>query len=90
MQIQTVANQGREGLQKQRSSRERKVQPWGRVLVPPQGTHRTLSSISSIGTKAPTQIEDGNFRLSVRFLEHSFDLTTNQAEESHKPCSPQL
>ena len=40
MQIQTAANQGREGMQKQRrSSQEKIVQPWGRVLVPPQGIY---------------------------------------------------
>ena len=43
-QIQTVANQGREGMQRQgRGSQETIVQPWGRVLVLPQGMHITIS-----------------------------------------------
>ena len=58
-------------MQKQRrSSQETIVSPWGRVLVPPRGIHRTLSFSSSVGTKAPTQVEDGNFRPSTRFLGH--------------------
>ena len=40
-QVQTVANQRREGMQRQgRSNSETIVRPWGRVLVPSQGTHR--------------------------------------------------
>ena len=46
------------------------VQPWGRVLVPPQGIYITVSLTSSAETKSPTQVEDGNFRMSARFLEH--------------------
>ena len=43
-QIQTVANQGREGMQRQgKSSQETIVQPWGRVLVLPHGIHITVS-----------------------------------------------
>ena len=45
--FQTVANQGREGMQRRRrSSQKTTVQAWGRVLVPPQGIHitRSLSS----------------------------------------------
>ena len=43
-QIQAFANQGREGMQRQgRGSQETIVQPWGRVLVPPQGIHITIS-----------------------------------------------
>ena len=38
-------------------------------------------------TGAPTQVEDGNFRLNTRFLEHSCCLTTNH-KKSHTPCSP--
>ena len=71
-QIPTVANQGREGMQKQRgSSQEAIVQPWGRVLVPPQGLYQyiTIPLSSSAGTKAPSQAEDGSFQLSTRFLE---------------------
>ena len=47
-QVQTVANQGREGMQRQgKSSQETIVQPWVRVLVPPQGIHITISLSSS-------------------------------------------
>ena len=43
-QVQTVANQGRQGVLGQgRSSQETTVQPWGRVLVPPQGVYITIS-----------------------------------------------
>ena len=56
-QIQIVANQGREGMQKQRrSSQETTVQPWGRVLVPLQGIYITIPLSSSAGTKASTQV----------------------------------
>ena len=38
---------------------------------------------SSEGEKAPNQVEDDNFRLSTRFLEHCPGyLTTNQSEEN--------
>ena len=51
---------GEGGTQKQRrGSQEKIVQPWGRVLAPPQGIHRTVSLSSSAGTKAPTKVEDG-------------------------------
>jgi len=45
---------------------------WGRVLVLPQGIYRciTISLSSSAGPKAPTQVEDGDFSLNTRFLEH--------------------
>ena len=42
----------------------------GMVLVPPQGTYIKISLSSSAGTKAPKQVEDGNFRLITRSLEH--------------------
>ena len=42
--------------------------PWGRVLVPLEGIHITISLSSSVGIKAPTQVKDGNFRLTIRFL----------------------
>ena len=50
-QIQTIANQGREGMQKQRrSSQETIAQLWVRVLVPPQGIYITifLSSLAEL------------------------------------------
>ena len=54
-QVQTVANQGREGTQRQgRSSQKTLVQPWGGVLGPPQGIHRTISLSSCTELKPPT------------------------------------
>ena len=54
-------------MQKQRKGRqETVVQWWGSVLVPPEGIYLTIWYIalsSSTGTKPPTQVEDGNFRL---------------------------
>ena len=90
-QIQKVANQGREGMKKERkSSHETIVHPWSRVLVPPQGIYMTTSLSSSARTKVLTQVEDGNFKLNTRFLEHCLPcyLATNQSEESHTPCRP--
>ena len=70
------------------SNQETVVQSWGRVLVPPQGTHIT-TSLSSAGAKAPTQMEDSNFRLSTGFLEHlPLASLPNQSEESCTYCSP--
>ena len=55
-QIQTVANQGREVMKKEwRNSQETIVQPWSRILVPPERIYITSLS-SSAGTKAPTQM----------------------------------
>ena len=54
-QIRTVANQGKEGIQTQgRGNQETIVQPWGRVLAPPQGLHITISLSSSTELKPPT------------------------------------
>ena len=42
---------------------------------------------------APTQVEDGNFRLNTRFLEHSSVAsppTNPKKKKTHKPCSPHL
>ena len=68
-----------------RSSQETIVPPWGRVLAPPQGIHRTISLSSSAGTKAPTQVGGGNFSLSSRFLEHRpvTSPPTNPKEVTH-------
>ena len=39
-QVQTVADQGRKGMQRQgRKSQDRIKQSWDSALVPPQGTH---------------------------------------------------
>ena len=65
------AHEGREEMQKlERSSQETVKQSWDRALVPAQGIYMTKPSSSSVGTRVPTQVEDGNFRLSTRFLEH--------------------
>ena len=71
--------------QQGRSSQETIVQSWGRILVPPQGIYITISLNSSAGTKAPTQVKDGNFRLGARFLEHHpvTSQPTNQKTVTH-------
>ena len=40
-----------------RNSQERIVQPWGSVLVPPQGIHRTVSLSCFANTETPTRWE---------------------------------
>ena len=62
--------------------------------------HNNMSLSSSAGTRAPTQVEDGNFRLSTRFLGHCpvTSPPTKQKEVTHlealtpnlafKNCSP--
>ena len=47
--------------------------------------HKNISLSSSPGTKALTQLEDGNFRLSTRFLEHHpvTSPPTNQKKVTH-------
>ena len=78
MEVRECRNKGRQTI----------VQQWGRVLVPPQGICLAIwyTSLSSpTGAGVPTQVEDGNFRLStstgtpdwleqegwwLRFLEH--------------------
>ena len=53
--FQTAANQGREGMRRWgRRSQDTVVQPWGRVLVPPQGIHTTISLSSFTELKPPT------------------------------------
>ena len=53
--VQTLANQGREGMQRwQRSSQETIGQPWDRILVLPQGMHRTACLSFSSELKSPT------------------------------------
>ena len=58
--VQTVANQGREGMQRpERGHQETTVQLWGRVLVPPQGIQITISLSSSTElTPAPQQMQE--------------------------------
>ena len=84
-QVQTVANQGREGMQKQgRNSQETIVQPWGRVLVPPQGTHITISLSSSAELK-PHQMEDVNCLMKhSSFQREGHSLITLRTTEAHQ------
>ena len=58
-QVQTVVNQERGGDEETREaqSEETRVQPWGRVLVSPQGTHRTVSLRCFADTETPTRWE---------------------------------
>ena len=89
----TNCNQGREGIQKQRRNNQLVVQPWDRVLVPTQRNTHNNGFEFFYRTGAPTQVEDGDYRLNTRFLEHSSvaSLPTNQKKkkkEGHKPCSP--
>ena len=68
------------------------IQPWDRVLVLTQRNIHINVFEFFYRTVAPTQVEDGNFRLNTRFLEHSSVASppTNQKKKkkSHKPCSP--
>ena len=66
-------------------SQETVVQWWGRVLGPPEEIYITISLNSSAGTKATTQAENANTRLSTRFLEHRLITSppTNQKKVSH-------
>ena len=80
-------------MQKQgRNSQEKIVQPWGRVLVPPQGMCLTIPLSYSAGNKAPTQVEDGDFRLNTRFLDHHpvTSPPTNQKKVTTLQPSPQI
>ena len=76
-------------MQKQKkSSQETIVQLWDRILVPPQGICITTSLSSSTGTKAPTQEEDGNFRLSTRFLKlHLFTSPLTKQKKATHPAA---
>ena len=53
---------------------QRKISKKSKISVSPrnllEGYIHNISLSSSTGIKAPTQIEDGNFRLSTRFLGH--------------------
>ena len=91
-QIQTVADQGREGMQRQgRNIQETIVQPSGRVLVPPQGIHITIS-LSSSAELNPQQMEDVSIlhsREEVRLKEPE-KLIKRPLETSlkeHRPCT---
>ena len=70
-ELVTVADQGKEEIQKLGwSSQETIVQLWGKNLG--SSLRDIQNSIFEFfyRIKAPTQVEDGNFRLSTRFLEN--------------------
>lgn len=54
-QVQTVANHGREGMQRYGRNSQEIVQPWGRVLILPQGRHTTMSLSCFADTEPPTK-----------------------------------
>ena len=64
--FQTVANQGREGMQRLGRNNSAAL-----GQGPGSSSRDTPNNVSELfcRTKAPTQVEDGNFRLSPRFLE---------------------
>ena len=91
VQIQTAANQGRERMQKQGRNSQVVGQPWGRVRVPTPEACITVSLSSNdkllplphnTHTHTP-KVEDGNFRLSPRFLEHHTSPPTSQKKVTH-------
>ena len=86
--IQTIANQEREGIQKQK--KQSKVGTASR-----QGPGSYSKNIHNnvfeffYRTGAPIQVKDGNFRLNTRFLEHTALLPHHQPiKKGHKPCNP--
>ena len=64
--------------------------PLRQIPVPTQRNMHNNVSEFFYRSGAPTQVEDGNFKLNTRFLEHSsICFTTNQSKKkSDKPCSP--
>ena len=80
-----------------RRNNQRLIQPPDRVLVPTQRNMHSNVFEFFYRTGAPIQVEDGNFRLNTRFLEHSSAASppTKQKKKnkktkktSHKSCSP--
>ena len=72
------------------------VQPSDRLLVPTQKKKKKKKHNNVFEffyrTGAPTQVEDGNFRLNTRFLEHSSVASppTNQKKSQTLQPSPQM
>ena len=68
------------------------VQPPDRVLVPTQRNMRNNVFEFFYRTGVPTQVEDGNFSLNTRFLEHSSVASppTNQKGSQTLQPSPQM
>ena len=66
------------------------VQPSDRVLVPTQRNMHNNVFEFFYRTGAPTQVEDGDFRLNTRFLEHSSVASppANQKREKKKVTNP--
>ena len=62
-----------------RNSQERIVQPWGSVLVPPQGVHRTVSLSCFANTETPARWE--NLAVINRILSA---LSVNKGCHSHQ------
>ena len=69
-----------------RRNNQRLVQSPDRVLVPTQRNMHNNVFEFCYRTGAPTQVEDGNFRLKTRFLEHSSvaSLPTNQKKKEKR------
>ena len=83
-QLQTVAKQGREGMQKQRRRNKETTVQQGQGSSS-RNIHNNTSLSPSAGTKAPTLVEDGNSWLSTGFLEHRpvTSPPTNQKKAIH-------
>ena len=59
--VQTGASQGREGIWRRwKSSQKTMVEPWGRVLDPPQGTRGTESLSCFADTETPRWVGEVN------------------------------
>ena len=71
-----------------RRNNQRLIQPPDRVLVPTQRNMHNSVFEFFYRTGAPTQVEDGNFRLNMRVLEHSSVASTPPIRKGNKPCSP--
>ena len=75
-----------------RRNKQELVQPADKVLVPTQRNMHNNVFEFFYRTGAPTQAEDGNFRLNTRFLEHSSVVSppTNQKKSQTLQPSPQM
>lgn len=59
---------GKEGMQKQGKDSQETIVQIRQGPVPPQGTDTAISLSSSAGTRAGTEVIDGNSKPSMRFL----------------------
>lgn len=85
-----VTKQGREEKHKQRrSSQETGVQPFKQNPGSCSRIYIVVSLGSSAGTQVPTPVEDANFRLSERFLEHH-PLSSPPTNQKKVGCSVAL